>query len=94
MSMSSTYKFYKMNDPSGIEHSKLYRHPPPTNTHGVTHMESSGTHKWATVTVEEALSEKKREVIHLKLYWKSDSHLSGFATFSLCFLPFLAVKLA
>lgn len=57
-------------------------------------MESLGTHKWATVIVEEALSEKKREVTHLKLNWKSDSYLSGFATFSLCFLPFLVVKLA
>lgn len=57
-------------------------------------MESLGTHKWTTVIVEEALSEKKREVTHLKLNWKPDSHLSDFATFSLGFLPFLVVKLA
>lgn len=57
-------------------------------------MESLGTHKWATVIVEEGLSEKKKEVTHLKLNWKSDPHLSGFATFSWGFLPFLIVKLA
>lgn len=82
MSMSITYKSSKtMNDPSGIQYSKPDIPPPTPNACRVTHVESLGTHKWATVIVEEALSEQRKDITHLKLNWKSDSHLSDFGPF-------------
>lgn len=46
-----------MNDLSGPEHCKLLT-PPHTHIES-PHMESSGTHKWATVMVNEVLIEKR-----------------------------------
>lgn len=66
----------KMNDPSGTEYSNL--DTPPHPPHVVTDVLS---HKWAPVRVSEASSEKRKEIAHLKLNWKSDCHLSDFGYF-------------